>query len=209
LVEDLHAMLQASRLPPPYILVGHSFGGAIVTSYAMRFRRNVQGLVLVDPLRSEDWSPLSEDRRRMLARGARLSRRGAILARAGVVGWCLRSLLAGSRWLPKAVGTAASGKGAALMGRLAGEVAKLPRELWPVVASHWSKPAAFLAMAEQLEALPGVAAEMRAAPPDVPAITLTPNAGAGHWIQLDQPQLVVEAVRRLISSEPDRSAALR
>src|SRR4030088_751744 len=26
LVEDLHAMLQASRLPPPYILVGHSFG---------------------------------------------------------------------------------------------------------------------------------------------------------------------------------------
>src|SRR5258706_15400681 len=27
LVEDLHAMLQASRLPPPYILVGHSLGG--------------------------------------------------------------------------------------------------------------------------------------------------------------------------------------
>jgi len=37
-----------------------------------------------------------------LARGIRLSHRGAFLARIGVVGWCLRRLLSGSRWLPSA-----------------------------------------------------------------------------------------------------------
>jgi len=77
----------------------------------------------------------------------------------------------------------------------------MPRELWPMVASNWSNPKAFLAMAEQLEALPGIAAELLAAPPlQIPVIVLTPPAGGGHWIQLDQPSVVIEAVRRLVQS---------
>jgi pimeloyl-ACP methyl ester carboxylesterase len=204
LVEDLRAMLRAAQEPPPYILVGHSFGGLIVRAYADRYRDEVRGLVLVDPLQSEEWSPLSEERRRMLARGARLSRRGATLARIGLVGWCLRSLLAGSRWLPRAIGTAASGRGSALMGRLAREVAKMPRELWPQVAAHWSNPKSFLAMAEQLEALPECCREMRLAPAlDGIRVTIltAKDAGSGHWIHLDKPQLVVDAVRELVNSE--------
>ena len=43
-----------------------------------------------------------------------------------------------------------------VMNRLAGEVAKMPRELWPMVAEHWSAPKSFLAMAAQLEALPEI-----------------------------------------------------
>ena len=35
---------------------------------------------------------------------------------------------------------AASGSGLSVMKRLAGEVGKMPRELWPVVAQHWSNP---------------------------------------------------------------------
>jgi hypothetical protein len=68
-----------------------------------------------------------------------------------------------------------------------------------VVAAHWSNPKCFLAMAAQLEALPAACDELCAAPPldGVPVITLTPGAGGGHWIQLDQPRLVVDAVRQL------------
>ena len=196
---ELDALLEAAGEPPPYILVAHSFGSAIASAYLRLFGAKTHGLVLVDPLRPDEWSPLSEERRRLLARAVRLSPRAATLARAGIVGWCLRSLLAGSRWLPKIVGRAASGEGATLMGRLAGEVAKLPSELWPAVAAHWSNPKCFLAMAEQLEALPAACDEMRQAPPPagVRVITLTPGAGSGHWMQLDRPELVVDAVRQL------------
>ena len=200
LVSDLRALLRAAQEPSPYILVGHSFGGLIVRAYADRYKDEVRGLVLLDPLRPDEWSPLSEERRRMLARGARLARRGATLARIGLVGWCLRSLLTGSRWLPRAIGTAASGRGSALMGRLAGEVSKMPRELWPQLAAHWSNPKSFLTMAEQLETLPECCREMRLAPTldGIPMTILTAkDAGSGHWIHLDKPQLVVDAVRKL------------
>ena len=158
LVDDLHALLLAAG-QPPYVLAAHSFGAAIVRAYASRYREQVCGLVLVDPIRPEEW--LSEERRRTLARGVRLSRRGAMLARIGLVGWCLRSLLAGSRFLPKVIGTTAGGRGMTVMNRLAGEVAKMPRELWPMVAEHWSAPKSFLAMAAQLEALPEMTAAAR------------------------------------------------
>src|SRR4029077_16375311 len=102
LVDDLQSLLKAAQLQPPYILVGHSFGGLIVQAFACRAPKEVAGLVLVDAVRPEEWHPLSSEQRRTLARGVRLSQRGAMLARTGIVGWCLRSLLAGSRWLPKA-----------------------------------------------------------------------------------------------------------
>jgi Predicted hydrolases or acyltransferases (alpha/beta hydrolase superfamily) len=216
LVDDLHALLDGAELQPPYILVAHSFGGLIVRAYARRYPQNVTGIVLVDALRPEEWYPLSADQRRMLARGVHLARRGAVLARIGIVGWCLRSVLAGSHWLPKAVGGAASGRGLSVVKRIAGEVGKMPREVWPMVAEHWSQPKSFLGMAAHFEGLPECAREVLASPPleEIPVINMTP-AGApaltsvggnvrhivaeksGHWIHLDQPELVVEAVRAL------------
>jgi len=100
----------------------------------------------------------------------------------------------------------------------------MPRELWPMVAEHWSQPKSFLGMAAYFEALPECAREIIESPPleEIPVIILTP-AGAlpltvagrnvrhiaaetsGHWIQLDQPGLVVEAVRTLAAqTQPDR-----
>lgn len=48
LVEELGAALAASGEPGPYVLVGHSFGGAIVRLFAFRHPEKVAGLVLVD-----------------------------------------------------------------------------------------------------------------------------------------------------------------
>jgi pimeloyl-ACP methyl ester carboxylesterase len=221
LVEDLRALLQAAHLPPPYILVGHSFGALVVRSYAGRYPDEVAGVVLVDPLSPQEWHPMTEEQRKTLARGVRLSHRGAFLARTGLVGWCLRSLLAGSRWLPKAVGGAASGRGLTVMKRIAGEVGKMPREVWPMVAAHWSSPKSFLGMASHFEALPESARELCGAPPldGIPVIVLTSGRSSapalerlssnmrhrvaeksGHWVHLDEPELVVEAVRDLVTS---------
>jgi pimeloyl-ACP methyl ester carboxylesterase len=47
--DELHALLQKSGVPPPYILVGHSMGGLIVRVFAYRYPKDTAGMVLVDP----------------------------------------------------------------------------------------------------------------------------------------------------------------
>ncbi|MBC7415491.1 MAG: alpha/beta hydrolase [Herminiimonas sp.] len=49
IVDDLHALLTAARIDPPYLLVGHSFGGMNMRLYADRYRNEVAGMVLLDP----------------------------------------------------------------------------------------------------------------------------------------------------------------
>lgn len=45
---DLEALLAATDVPGPYVLVGHSLGGFIATMYARTFPDDVAGIVLVD-----------------------------------------------------------------------------------------------------------------------------------------------------------------
>ncbi|HET9056955.1 MAG TPA: alpha/beta hydrolase [Chitinophagaceae bacterium] len=47
-VYELHKLLKAANLKPPYILVGHSIGGIIARKYAKEYPSEVNGLVLVD-----------------------------------------------------------------------------------------------------------------------------------------------------------------
>jgi len=49
MVEDLHSLLHAARIAPPYILVGHSLGGTLAQVFAHTYPKEVAGLVLVDP----------------------------------------------------------------------------------------------------------------------------------------------------------------
>ena len=44
--DELHRLLAAAAIPPPYLLVGHSYGGFVMRIFATRYRSDVAGLIL-------------------------------------------------------------------------------------------------------------------------------------------------------------------
>jgi len=48
--DDLHALLQAAAIEPPYVIVAHSFGAIIARSYQATHPDNVLGLLMLDPV---------------------------------------------------------------------------------------------------------------------------------------------------------------
>jgi pimeloyl-ACP methyl ester carboxylesterase len=54
-VEDLARLLEAAELPPPYLLVGHSYGGLLMRVFANAHPETTAGVVLVDAMgRNQD-----------------------------------------------------------------------------------------------------------------------------------------------------------
>ena len=53
IAKELHIALGNAGLPPPFILVGHSFGGPFIRVFADIYPREVSGMVLVDPTQEE------------------------------------------------------------------------------------------------------------------------------------------------------------
>jgi len=51
--EVLRALLEAARIKPPYVLVGHSWGGGTVQRFAFDYRSAVAGVVLVDSVEAD------------------------------------------------------------------------------------------------------------------------------------------------------------
>ena len=73
---ELHALLTAAEVPPPYVLVGHSFGGLTIRAYAASHPEDVAGLVFVDPAHPEEWQqPSAGDRERLQRKPSGLVRR--------------------------------------------------------------------------------------------------------------------------------------
>lgn len=222
---DLALLLEKMQIRGPLVLVGHSFGGLIARVFEQMNAERVAGLVLVDPVCRAEWREATEGRRRMLARGVLLSRRGEVLARLGVVKLALRLLMSGSRRIPKWLARVSAGRGAGVTERLTGEVRKMPPELWPAVAAHWSQARCFRAMADALENLPASVTQLdeNRTLGDLPTIVLSAGSanpvelrehehdaklstrgeheivpGSGHWMQLDAPDVVAGAIGRLI-----------
>jgi len=60
MVDDLHKLLGAAEIPGPYVLVGHSFGGLLMRLFASRHRDRVAALVLVDPMHEDQFDVFGE-----------------------------------------------------------------------------------------------------------------------------------------------------
>jgi pimeloyl-ACP methyl ester carboxylesterase len=225
LARQLLEMLRSLPAKGPYLLVGHSFGGMLALLAASMEPEMVRALLLLDPLTPGEWRSPSPRQLTMLSGGVSLSLRGALLARLGVVRLSLDLLLLGARRLPKWISRASSGGGASVPDRMVGEIRKLPRKVWPVVAAHWSKPKSFRAMANHLRHLPESCGQVHDSlrPMNIPMVLISagntesgrlaahqeicglfPNSrhiiahDSAHWVHLDAPELVTGAIRDLL-----------
>jgi pimeloyl-ACP methyl ester carboxylesterase len=60
MVADLHALLQVAGVPGPYVVAGHSFGGLVARLFASTFPDEVVGLVLIDSAHEDYYDLLQE-----------------------------------------------------------------------------------------------------------------------------------------------------
>jgi pimeloyl-ACP methyl ester carboxylesterase len=63
---ELHTALQTAGIGPPYVLVGHSFGGIYVRVFADMYTKEVTGMVLIDPSQEafDDWTRMHKEAQR-------------------------------------------------------------------------------------------------------------------------------------------------
>ncbi len=224
IASELHEMLRQADIKPPFILVGHSFGGLVVRRYALRYPDEVAGVVLVDPMRCEEWPPLDPSKQSQINLGRRLIRYAVPIAFCGVTRLAVRSAFrrAGrpsvSSGNPQKIGSRH------VIQRIKQEVGKMPREVWPVVAAHWSRPSFYAGMRSHISSIPDTVREMYQAEPirEIPVCVLTPGKSkplsdsclrsigtnvqqviaesSEHWIHLDEPELVISAIREMVTA---------
>jgi pimeloyl-ACP methyl ester carboxylesterase len=237
-VDELSAVLSHAAPGLPYVLVGHSFGSFVVCAYAARNPERVAALVLVDP--ATEWLTMNPQRARMIWGARHLSKIGALLAHVGVVRVCLALLTGGAPGAPRRFVRIFFGSTTArTLGRLVGEVRKLPVDVHPVVQELWCQPKCFHAMADHLLALErhGDAIAAVTPPPEIPVVVISSGdqpeeqlrahkafaersvngrhvtaARSAHWVQFDEPELIVSIVRDLVESahlQPFNAASVR
>lgn len=229
---ELHEMLWHANIKPPYILVGHSFGGLVMRRYALLYPEEVAGVVLVDPMRCEEWPPLDPSKQSQINLGKRLIRYAVPIAFCGLTRLAVTSAF---RHAGK-VSTRSSNPnrigGRHVIHRIRQEVGKMPHEVWPVVAAHWSRPGFYAGMRSHLMSIPDTVREMHEAKPirEIPVRVLTPGKAkplsetclgrignnvrqviaeeSEHWIHLDEPELVIGAIRELVTAADSETAAV-
>lgn len=111
--------------------------------------------------------------------------------------------------------------------RIAGEIRKLPSPIVPIVRGFWSEPKSFISLGQHVAALSVSAAQAAAMKSfgDLPLVVVSGDhhpapyadwqrdlaqlssrgvqllAGdCGHWIHLDRPELVTEAIRQVVAA---------
>lgn len=200
MAEELHRTLVAAGVAPPYLVVAHSMGGIIARRFAARYPGDMAGMVLVDSSH--------EDQVRRLGTTWRQTR------------WLLRVLVrpAGLRRL-----AASAGLTPQLHAELDREV---PPEYRAATRAIWLSSRQRRIVAREVLMI----MSSRGLPPDLGSLPLTVLTAAerqagweqlqaelaatstrgqhlmagqgGHYIQLDDPALVIKAIRDLLAGRP-------
>ncbi len=214
MVTGLHSLVQKLEIPQPYILVAHSFGGYIARIYAERFPQELAGVLLVDPLTHEEWIHPTLAQHWRLRRAIFFTRCAGVLACFGMVRIGLWLLMLNKGEKPGPISRYIE-----VMRRIQEGVRKFPPNLRRPIRANWSRPGFFRNMAGYLKILPasasivaqhsfpaGVPVTVLSAP-DQPSEVLAAHrvmatrhvvaSRGGHFIHLDEPELVIREVQQL------------
>jgi pimeloyl-ACP methyl ester carboxylesterase len=176
MADELHDLLRAVHVPEPFILVGHSMGGANVRYLAAKSPQAVAGMVLVDSVSHEQpkkfWSLLPDETLLEFKQ----------LLTALPEGLDFDTLSAGYEGLA----TVNPSLGATPLVVLAHtKPVQMPPSIGPQLASEME--GVWRSMQEQLPRLSSNS-----------AFLAVPNAG--HHIQLDRPDVVVAAINEMVGA---------
>ena len=224
IVRELHTLLEQASEKPPYLLVGHSKGGMYVRLFAQKYPHEVVGMVLVDSSHEEqetrfppgitDLNHKSRERTMMLLNIVRP------FNSIGLVTPILRSntdLLLGT--LPEGVremGLAVALKDS-FFRTVVVETETLEDTFSEVrdakITTLGEIPLIVLTAVDQFDALEGkvpaedipqLKAVVRELGMELAALSsngkLVPVHGSGHFIQVDQPQAVIDAIREVFEA---------
>ena len=228
IVDELHLLLERARIPPPYLLVGHSFGGLTMPLFAARYSSEVAGVVLVDPVAPAEWNPPSQNDRKRIRVGSQVCRRAAALSHFGILRFILLLLHSGaSRVGNRLVRLISKDAPADSASASSPWFWSLPANERAMAAVFWIQQKFCVTVASQLENLPQSAASVAALGSfsDKPVVILsakiTPEhrreehiaitkrllrgrhvtaEKSGHWIMVDQPDLLVSTIREVADS---------
>jgi pimeloyl-ACP methyl ester carboxylesterase len=181
MVKELHTVLAAAHVAPPYVLVGHSLGGAIVELYAHTYPSQTAGLVLVDP----------ED-------GRLLDRLQAALPKDE---WDKREKMLAQMMSGATPGQKAELDGSRATGKELAAAFPLPN-VPTVLLTGTLKDPSFPGNPLEQDLKMQIHEELLKANPNAEHV-LAPNSR--HYIQEDAPQLVIDAIRKVV--EQCRTAA--
>ncbi|MGD0142682.1 MAG: alpha/beta hydrolase [Rhizomicrobium sp.] len=213
-VADLEALLKAADLRGPYVLVGHSMGSYIVRLFADRHPDDVAGMVLVDPS-VENQLPVIEAVSPAIAEGdkkslARARHCGMPDLSADILNDCASP--PPSSFPPDLATAWVAGHGAASVQAFSSEAESFFAADTPEVAaerrSFGSMPLIVLTRGERSTNIPADQAEAEWTAWNKMHDDLTKLStvgvnrtvpGANHYIQLDKPDAVVDAVAEVVT----------
>lgn len=226
IVDELHSLLQRAEIPPPYVLVGHSFGGMTMSLFAARFPEEVAGMVLVDPVAPSEWNPPSEHDRKLTPIGVTVCRRAALLCRIGLIRFVVFLLTTGAKkqaaYLIRLISRGAPGESGSVSSPW---FSALPANEKSMAKAFWVQEKFALTIASQLENLPLSATRIGELDKfcDKPVVILSARTApehrrdahaamasslsfgehvlaekSNHWIMQEEPDLVIQAIKKVV-----------